>query len=120
MPIARASAPVAATHGPLGYGSNASMIGAAAMPKTAAPQVTVSGSKHVRASTSAPAIINAPSTVDATAMGHGSDNAETTATAADPPMRIATFGRRSAPDSVVATTSLISAAAASAAARRRH
>jgi hypothetical protein len=62
------------------------------------PAVTVSGSRNVLASTSAPAIISVPSTVDASAAGHGNEANEMTATAAAPDRRIAGWGRRSASD----------------------
>jgi hypothetical protein len=52
--------------------------------------------RYVFASTSAPAIINAPSVIDAMATGQGSDIAEIRATAPHPEQRRARFGRRSA------------------------
>src|SRR5215475_8513902 len=62
----------------------------------------MSGSRNVLASTSAPTIISAPSVADAVADGHGNSSAETSSTAAMPPVTTATFPRTSAVAAVIA------------------
>jgi hypothetical protein len=66
------------------------------------PQVTTSGSRNILASTSAPATINPPSTVDARATGHGSKVEDTSAMALHPAARVAQLGRRSSSNTITA------------------
>src|SRR5882757_11230942 len=100
MQTARTTASPAAAHG-----STSSSNGAATMPQATAPNVTRSGSRNFLASTSAPASINAPNTLDATAAGQGNDSEETRPMATVPPSRTAGFGVRSSSDAGVSPAS---------------
>src|SRR5437762_12943017 len=100
MPAARATASPADAHG-----SAASSNGAATMPQTTAPNVIRSGNRNVLASMSAPATINAPSTVEAMAAGQGNDSEDTSAMVATPTSRTAAFGYRSSFDPGVSPAS---------------
>src|SRR2546423_712196 len=100
VPAARAIA--IPTQSPGSTGSSAPAM----MPHATVPQVMESGSKYVLASTSAPAIINAPSAVLAMAMGHGRYAVETRAIAQDPARRRTKFGQRSSSGAITLSVSL--------------